>query len=969
MPTLSLKKKDLPFLLSGKGEVSVDTQALKLNKAIPDGTDSLLSVTFSAGGDQTVTLGQNESVKIGVSTAARLSLTPVFSTSAGATAKLLKTYGVGDFFKKGANTDKVVLCLDAGASGDLSAAGAFSYAPLKATVELKAGADAGFAYLRALDKSEAVEDIVPEFFSTMRLPEQGARAPEPGEAIALQYGGYLRLGAELSAGYRLAGTKSVAVGQLALSEKYDLSIVGKIGMSAGVAGRFSILVTAGDRPGWCRVQVRRHRAKDFKVAADVNVGFKNELDLPANPKEFLGAALGVNAKSFINIFAKAVELSDFKAFEKAIDGLAKKYVEAVIGKGFEALNSQSEFKKFMGLVDKVVTSYEQVEDRAVTLFDRYFDRIDQLTAFLDKIESLTDEALDTLRKDLSPELWTILSQLTDGDPLGFLLEQVTVAGAQIDSQAELKKRAAAALSLIRDTAHSEIRRVIGLAKQDFGLDKLFAEAAKIDTVDELQQVANEKVGLFISRLVGRPLNSSNNLKQAFTEVHAVLVKIDSFSEKVFKAFKEASNASYKLALHTEYSRASELDSLVDVILNMGSARGAALLAQAGKGDFEEILTITDTDVVRLREGVFTHRTKRESAFKVNIVGWHLNYQYAGFDRVITETEQCLVPSDQGITVLTTASLEIERQRKRRDEETHVNFLLRALGQSAGVITSDARDAAYVIDSLNSLTARYQMRFTDDDTSEAELKDYLGFASSVGLDAKGATLAELVPLLPKNAAGDFGQVTTSYDVRFGEPALSKLLSVKKLSAAAEQSVRNGMREMLLSNYLKGGDSLHDVAFAYATPGIFKLFSDQGFADFVGGASDLVFPISIVNTRIAAPTSVTLDRTERQILVTIYNIENAFIDALKNLTDLLASKKVDPVKFEKAVGKFGGAMKDFDDFDQTSNKHNIGTSTVFALFDVLVRLAAGGSSANVAVLRLTSQVGDKQIEKVYLSDAVA
>jgi hypothetical protein len=967
MPALSLKKKDLPFLLGGKGDVSVDIGALKLNKPIPDGTESLLNVAFSAGGDDTITLGQSGTVKIGVSTAASLNLTPVFSSSTGTAAKLLKTYGIADFFKKGANDDKVVLCLEAAASGDVSAAGSFSYAPLKTSVELRAGADAGYAYLRALDKTEAVEEIVPDFFSTMRLPEQGARAPEPGEAIALQYGGYLRLGAELSAGYQLAGTKSVSIGQLALSEKYDLSIVGKIGLSAGVAGRFAILVTADDLPGWCRVQVRRHRAKDFKIAADVNVAFKNELDLPANAKDFLGAALGVNAKSFITIFAKAVELSDFEAFKKAIDGLAKKYVEAVIGKGFDALGSQAEFKKFMDVVHEVVTSYEEVEDRAVTLFDRYFDKLDQLTAFLDKIESLTDGSLDTLRKDLSPELWTILAQLTDGDPLGFLLEQVTVAGKPVDSLDELKKRAGAALSLVRDDAHSEIRRVIGLAKQQFGLDQLFREAAKIDTVDELQALANEKVGLFVTRLVGRALDSATNVKEAFNEVHAVLVKIDTFSEKLFKAFKDATNATYKMALHAEYSRASETDSLVDVILNMANPRGAGLLALAGKGDFEEILTITDTDVARLREGVFTHRTKRESAFKVNIIGWHLNYQYEGFDRVITETEQRLIPSDQGITVLTTASLEIERQRKRNDEETHVNFLLRALGESAGVVKSDPRDTGYVIDSLSSLTARYQLNFTDDDTSAIELRDYLAFAATLGLDAKGATLDEVAPLLPKNAAGDFGKITTSYDVRFVKPALDALLSVKKLDAAAEQSVRDGMRDMLLSNYLKGGDSLHDVAFAYATRGIFTLFMTQGFATFIGGTAELVFPVSITNTGISAPASVTLDRTERQILVTIYNIENEFVDALKNLIDLLARKKIDPVKFEKAVGKFGEAMKHFDDFDQTSNKHGIGTSTVFALFDSLVRLAAGGPSANVATLRLTSNVGDREVEKLYLSDA--
>jgi hypothetical protein len=52
----------------------------------------------------------------------------------------------------------------------------------------------------------------------MRLPEQVRlsasqdRAPEPGEAIALRYGGYLRLAAEASAGYRMAGCKSISLG-------------------------------------------------------------------------------------------------------------------------------------------------------------------------------------------------------------------------------------------------------------------------------------------------------------------------------------------------------------------------------------------------------------------------------------------------------------------------------------------------------------------------------------------------------------------------------------------------------------------------------------------------------------------------------------------------------------------------------------------------------------------------------------
>ena len=853
MPTLSLNKKDVPFLLGGTGEVAVNSGDLALHQPIKEGSPVLLKVGFKAGGDDTITLGQDHSVKLGISTKANLELTPIFSTSSGAAAKLLKTYGVGDFFKDGANNDRMVLSFVADASADIAAATAFTYSALKTTVRLDTGADAGYAYLRALDKNLPVEVVVPRFFATMRLPEQGPHLPEPGEAISLTYGGYLRLAAEVSAGYKLSGTKSFSVGQLALSEKYDLSVLGKIGLAAGVAGRFSILVTAADGlPGWARVQVRRHRAQDFKIAADVNVGLKSDLDgLPPNANEFLGAVLGVNAKNFLTVLHKAAELSDFKKFEKAIDGLAKKYIKELIGKGFDVLESQAEFTAFLDRVNAIVTSYEQLEDRAIALFDRHFDRLEELTAFLDKLQGLSDEAFETLRDDLDPKLWTMLAQLTDGDPLGFLLKRVTVGGIKLDSLPELKKRAAAALDLIRKPAHAEIRRAIALAKQQFGVDKLFGELAKIDTPDELQALANEKVGLFVTRLVGRTLDSSGNVKEAFKEVHAVLAKIDAFPEKLFKTFKEAASSSLKVALHAEYTRASENDSLVDVNINLSHPRGPELLALAGKGDFEQIIGMSDTQVVRLREGVLTHRSRRDRAFRVNIVGWHLNYRYEGFDRVITETEQRLVPSDQGITVFTTATLGVERQRKRQGEEMHMNFLLRALGESAKVVKSDSRNLAYLIETLSSLTARYELAFTDDDTSEMELQDYLSFAADLGLDAQGATLAELRPLLPRAPNGGFGRVEASYDVRFGEAALQRLLQIEELSDSAEVHIRDAMRLIVLSNYLKSQEQ-HDVAFSYATAAVFERFRQEGFAAFTNH-SQREFSVKLP-VAIAAPSRV-------------------------------------------------------------------------------------------------------------------
>ena len=776
-----------------------------------------------------------------------------------------------------------MLVFEAGAALEVGVAGAFTYSVLKAGVEIDAGVDAGYAYLKACDKSLKLPLLLVDYFKTMRLPEQAEAGKmqllEPGEAISLRYGGYLSVGAEVSAGYDLSGSKSFSLGGLALSEKYDLAIVGRIGLKAGVAGRFSILMTAADGlPEWTRVQVRRHVAKDLTVAADVNVNFKNQLDLPATADEFLGAALGVNAKNFLNVFHKAQELSNFEAFKTATDGLARRFVSELIGKGFDALATKTEFEKFLGVVNKVVTSYGKVEDRAVTLFDRYFDRLETLTSFLDRVAALDDKALDALRKELTPDLWKMLAQLTDGDPLGFLLRQVTVGGQKLDSVPELKKRAQAALDLIRSDAHKEIRQTIALAKSSFGIDQFFRELAKIDTVDELQAVANDKIGEFVSRLVGRTLDSSTNLKLALAEVREVLNKIDAFKDKLFNTFKQAANSSYKTALHAQYSRASERDALVDVLIRPGHARGPELLRQAGQGDFEEILTTSDTDLVRLREGLFTHRTKRDRAFKVSILGWHLDSQYSGFARVITEAEQRLVPSDNGISVFTTMDLQVERQRLRKKEEMHTNFLLRALGESAKAVKTDARNTSFVIDTLSSLTASYTLGFTDDDTSAVELRDYMAFAKDLGLDAQGATIDALDPVLPRAANGGFGRVAASYDVRFGKAAVDALLSVKQISPAAEQSIRTAMREIVLSNYLKS-DEMHDVAFAYATPGVFEVFTGGGLRH-VRERHRARRSISLGKAGIAAPATVRLDRMERQVLVTLYNIEGSMVGAIKS-----------------------------------------------------------------------------------------
>ena len=403
MPSISLSKSDVPFLLGGTGELTLDTGPLSLNGSIPSDGSPVLAVSFKAGGEQKMVLGQGNTVKIGVSTSAHAQVVPIFSSSAGLPLELLKGHGLAEFLVDPANASRMVLAFDVGAAADVAAAGTFVYAPLTATVTVDAGGDGGYSYLKAFPKNAQIQKAVPALFKSMKLPEQLTEPPEAGEAVSLRYGGYLRLGAEVAAGYELAGTKAFSVSQLALSERYRLSILGKVGLSAGIAGRFSILVTAGDRPGWARVQVKRHRASDLKVAADVTVDFANELDgLPADPHEFLGAVLGVNGKSFLQVLQRVQDLKKFETIGGAIDGLGKEYIAELIGKGFDTLAAKTELDEFLAKVNKVITSYQTVEDRAVTLFDRYFDQLSVLTDFLDRLAALEANKLEELRGSLTP---------------------------------------------------------------------------------------------------------------------------------------------------------------------------------------------------------------------------------------------------------------------------------------------------------------------------------------------------------------------------------------------------------------------------------------------------------------------------------------------------------------------------------------------------------------------------------------
>jgi hypothetical protein len=411
-----------------------------------------------------------------------------------------------------------------------------------------------------------------------------------------------------------------------------------------------------------------------------------------------------------------------------------------------------------------------------------------------------------------------------------------------------------------------------------------------------------------------------------------------------------------LALHAEYNRSTAQDALIDLFINISTAQGQQLLQAAGRGDYYSALSSYQPNLVRLNKGLLTHSITKASSFSVNVVGWHGGWHYQGMDSVIVNTRQQIVPeTNAALTVYSTIDMTQERERKRMSETVLTNLLLRFIGESHGVLAFDKENQAYLIDAITGMSASYELSFTTQQTTKARLQYYLSFASDFGLVGQGATLNNLLPLLPSVNAGadDYGPMTVDYRVRYTEPALRKMFSVPFV----ELDARRIMRKPVLASYIRDV-GLSDLGWCYWTSGIYDLWK-QGQAQFTNHSQLQFHSIdSSPFAQISEPPSTTLQHVQLQVLSTLYYIEDDFIAGLKALDALLHGGQIRPSAFENALGSIGSALKRFESFSNAVN-------SVFCLFDQLVRQQAPVGEQRVSSMDLQSTIAGRTVEKVFLA----
>jgi hypothetical protein len=988
MADINLKKDKIPFLLDGDSALNVHLAVADPTKKLPENTADLFSLGFKGGAAKPFSVGGGDNVTLGVDAEAGASLSPYWASS-GDRLKALETYGLMDYFDGGKHAGRLLLVLALGAKADAELAGKFKYSALSAGASLKAGADAAYALVRSFPADTPAIDLVPRFFKSFRLPTDVNGPLAEDELIVFEYGGYLNFAASVAAGYELSGSKGFAfnkdkgvgsdevdVSGLDFVEKYSFSLVAKLGFTAGVAGRFRVEVRPGSSEGWARVVVRKSRSKTFSIAADVeaNASFESE-GLPESSDEFVSALVGVKSKNWLNLFNRVKDLSDFDTLKLHLDKLAQAFIEEYTGKAFEELADKTKLDEALALVRRAARQYTEAGDRAVTLFDKYFD------AAAGVVDAKLTEALDFIRDApswddikakindklgdprLSDTLWAVVGQLTDGDALNWMLGKVKIKDALVDSLQELKARADKAIALARDAAHAEIRRLVALAKSKFPFDPLVGELAGLDAA-KLKQLADKRLVGFVERLIGSSIDKlkDSEVGAAVTKFHKVLVAVDEFKEKVFGKdglAAKALNSSYKLKLHAEYKRASENNALLDVEFDLNRDAGRALMRKAGRGDFFGVIKGYDAGVVKLNEGVLTHKATRETSLAVNVSGWHLNWNYTSLDRIITETEQHISPGPKGtLDVLTNIDLTKEKDVRRQRERVYTNMMLRFVGESHGVLEANEAGNAYLVNSLTGMEASYKLLFEDDKTKPEELARYLSFADEFGVAATDKEALDAVTPYLTVKDGNVGKAEVTYNATFTEDGLRSLFA-EVFSPVDEQFLRKTARRIVLANYMSRGGALTSMGWAYWTDDLYKKWKQEG-PNFLNHSAWTVDDVpEIEGVRTPKQAVIFKNNGGVQIVYTLYSIEESLIKGMRALSILARSgEKLDPREFEKRLADFGKALKLYDSFDE-------GDNTVFAMFDALIKRNAGGKPYLESSLEVKITQDDETTTKVLVS----
>lgn len=980
MPETKLSTLLDKSFLNGDGTLSIrgDKDALStlLQSDAPfsdDNIDEILILDLKASPAKDLTIGDAKNLALGVKANASVAVSlDIIQKGDQKGVELLKEYGL----ELKDDTMYLAFRTDAEASVGAELKGKWAQYGLSGSFGVEAGGEVHFAYLRPFTITEhTARGTLKTFFEHLRLPQNVQHVkdiPEPGEVLRLTYGGYLNASAGLSWGYSMTRSTGFSLRDLDLQQKIFLEAKAKLGLAFGLAGNFEVEVRRArdDDENWARVTVKKARSRSFEFAADLSV--KADLDtkgLPDKPSEFLEGILGLRATDLINqINGYVDQFTDTdpndvidKLKEKA-DGLGKHFIDdftnRVLGKTLDKISSNEDIQQLHQWLVDIKKTHDDLGAKVVGFLEDELDVVD-VGALIDKLKAATDDLKDAagLQKLTDSKVWRLLEVLVDKEWID-LIENTDEAFDDLKKKIEALEKA----NLDR------LKTFIDAKKEALNLGPLLDKLASVDP-DDLKKDVNKHLQDLLERLTG--IGAKELKKLNFQEIRDVQKKVKdlkgelkTFTDKLYKQFKEALNNSYKLSLAYRYRFASEKDALLDVEINLAAIEeqqngvtlpsGAVLMREAINGDFREVFKFASADRVVIRKGVLSHKVTRSHELSINLFGW----KSSRTEQLITNVTDVIEQRDDGVMHVYGIEAESISKRKRRDEETEQNLAFKVMAEGFQPIGAD-HDRA--IDAVTAMSSSYNLRIKDLDTSRKELREYLEFADQIGLIPPGyggidEYLDEIAGELGLSGNDSFGSATLKYHLRYDAAALLNVfqsLATSQLRAVSRITLRTVAHFAYIDF-----DPFRGVAEAYVEPAM----RNANLKTNLSGSR--IFNIPTDDGQIK---KIQLSNHERRILEVLYGLEDDFIDELLKLDEIMdeasggQKPKID--RLTKQLRKFIGFQKELNKWIGFNDRAAV--PPLIAVLNRLTGVATQKPRTWRTTLEMKFEVDDKTITKLLVA----
>ncbi len=819
----------------------------------------------------------------------------------------------------------------------------------------KAGGGVEFSRFRLYDRNDPAGSILLDVLSDVRLPHTRGTpesAPDAGEIVQFGYSGFLEVGAALNWGYSLAGTEGIRVRDIEASIEYALKAKAALSMNYRLAGDFAITLQPGREPGFVRIAVHKRRDARFQFAAGFDLDGKYRVNgLPETSDEFLAAFLGTDVKSALQVFQKAVTLSDLDTLEQTVGKLLSGTVQDLAHKWIDTALDRTNVGRFLGELEKAIGAYNSIDDRiAGVVMDLYEETLgphkEKLELALKVIKRLNSKA--DLAKLQDSKAWELIQRLTGGDVFKVAF------GESREGFAELHATATKVLDVAASPDFARLRELIDGVKGQLKLDVLFGRLEKIATPAKLKALSDTTLQGLVERVVGRTFEEirESDTAAVLREVHDTLKKLDAFKNKFHEHIKKALEQSVSLRINFLYTRATADQALLDVEIDITEPAGRQLFQDAAAGRMRDVfLQAKGSSLVRVNEALLSHEVTRASQLQINVLGW----THKRLVEVVSRTQHSLQSQAGGLVQVFATEAAIKEQVEsggKHKEKMQSNFLLRMAGESFGATSPDAT-RKFIVRTLERMSVNYDVLHSDDLTDARELAEYLALGEHLKLVPAGM-LAELQQQFPDG----FGTVTARYVVRYDHKAIHDAFTALPTDDVIALA-RTTARRLVASQFVQSRERAFKAAIglAYANDAIAAIFYDQGITKLERTSITVRIPGAITGGASVNDTIGAVDRDPRKsILGTLFNVEARLSERLGRLDRRidearLRQKPIEVEELEEAARDVVSAAGDMNAFG--------GPNTFFAIFDELIAIGGAGKAhrESALVLEIQPPGGDK------------